>query len=41
MCIRDSYKGIGEDIKVNGFAGKAEADKVLNNAIDGYNRYGK
>lgn len=36
-----NYKGIGEDIKVNGFAGKAEADKVLNNAIDGYNRYGK
>ena len=36
-----NYKGIGEDMKVTGFANKTEADKVLNNAIDGYNRYGK
>ena len=36
-----NYKGIGEDMKVNGFAGKKEADKVLNEAVKGYNKYGK
>ena len=36
-----NYKGIGEDLKVNGFAGKKEADKVLNEAVKGYNKYGK
>ena len=36
-----NYKGIGEDMKVTGFANKTEADKVLNEAINGYNKYGK
>ena len=36
-----NYKGIGEDMKVNGFAGKKEADKVLNEAVKGYKKYGK
>ncbi len=36
-----NYKGIGEDMKVNGFSGKKEADKVLNEAVKGYNKYGK
>ena len=36
-----NYKGIGEDMKVSGFAGKKEADKVLNDAIKGYKKYGK
>lgn len=36
-----NYKGIGEDLKVTGFANKTEADKVLNEAINGYNKYGK
>ena len=36
-----NYKGISEDMKVTGFANKTEADKVLNEAINGYNKYGK
>lgn len=36
-----NYKGIEEDMKVSGFAGKKEADKVLNDAIKGYKKYGK
>ena len=36
-----NYKGIGEDMKVNDFAGKKEADKVLNEAVKGYNKYEK
>lgn len=36
-----NYKGIGGDMKVTGFANKTEADKVLNEAINGYNKYGK
>lgn len=36
-----NYKGIGEDMKVTGFANKTEADKVLNEAINGYNKYDK
>lgn len=36
-----NYKGIGEDMKVSGFSGKKEADKVLNDAIKGYKKYGK
>lgn len=36
-----NYKGIGEDMKVRGFAGKKEADKVLNEAVKGYKKYGK
>lgn len=36
-----NYKGIDEDMKVTGFANKTEADKVLNEAINGYNKYGK
>ena len=36
-----NYKGTGEDMKVNGFSGKKEADKVLNEAVKGYNKYGK
>lgn len=36
-----NYKGIGEDMKVTGFANKTEADKVLNEVINGYNKYGK
>ncbi len=36
-----NYKGVGEDMKVSGFAGKKEADKVLNDAIKGYKKCGK
>lgn len=36
-----NYKGVGEDMKINGFGEKKEADKVLKDAIKGYKKYGK
>lgn len=34
-----NYKGVGEDMKINGFAEKEKAEKILNNAIKDYKKY--
>lgn len=36
-----SYKGPGEDMKIDGFLNKKDADKILEAAIDGYKKYSK